>query len=53
MSKYVPGSRNRAADHMPARELIAMTLGAGGLVLFRAAMLVVALVLAWHYGLLS
>jgi hypothetical protein len=53
MSKYALGSRNRAVDHVPARELIAVALGAGGLVVFRAAMLLIALVLAWHYGLLS
>ncbi len=53
MSKYVPGSRSRLVDHVLTRERIAVTLGAAGLVLFRAAMLLVALVLAWHYGLLS
>jgi hypothetical protein len=53
MSRYVLGSRNRVVDHVPTRERIAMTLGAGGLVVFRAATLLIALVLAWHYGLLS
>ena len=52
MSKYVLGSRSRVVNHVPAREHIAITLAAGGLVLFRATMLLVSLVLAWHYGLL-
>jgi hypothetical protein len=52
MSKYVLGSRSRVVNHVPAREHIAITLAAGGLVLFRATMLLVALVLVWHYGLL-
>jgi hypothetical protein len=37
---------------MHARRRVAVTLAAGGLVLFRAAALVIALGLAWHYGLL-
>jgi hypothetical protein len=52
MSKYVLGSRSHVVDHVPPREHIAITLAAGGLVLVRAALLLIALVLAWHYGLL-
>jgi hypothetical protein len=53
MNKYILGSRDRVVDRMPVRKQAAITLGAGGLVLLRAGMLVVALVLSWHYGLLS
>jgi hypothetical protein len=52
MSKYILGSRGRVIDHSPAREQIAITLAAGGLVLLRVAMLLIALAFAWHYGLL-
>jgi hypothetical protein len=52
MSKYILGSRRQVVDHLRAREHLATTLSAGGLVLFRAALLFGAMVLAWHYGLL-
>jgi hypothetical protein len=38
---------------MPARERAAITLGAGGLVLLRAALLLIVLAVTWHYGLRS
>jgi uncharacterized phosphosugar-binding protein len=53
MSKYRLGSRGHGAVHMVARERAAITLGAGGLVLLRAALLLIVLAVAWHYGLLS
>jgi len=53
MSKYILGSRGRVADHVGAREGMAITLAAGGLVLLRVAMLVGVMALAWHYGLLE
>jgi hypothetical protein len=52
MAKYILGARDRVAGHLSARQGIAITLTAGGLVLFRAAMLVGVMAVAWHYGLL-
>jgi hypothetical protein len=51
MSKYRLGSRAQGAAHLAARDRAAITLGAGGLVLFRVALLVIVLAVAWHYGL--
>jgi hypothetical protein len=52
MSKYKLGSRGHG-NHMPAHERAAVTLGAGGLMLLRVALLLIVLAVAWHYGLLA
>jgi hypothetical protein len=52
MSTYRLGSRGHG-DHMAARERAAITLGAGGLLLLRVALLLIVLAVAWHYGLLA
>jgi hypothetical protein len=52
MSKYILGSRDRVVDRVPALGRIAITLSAGGLVVFRGGLLLIAMALAWHFGLL-
>ena len=52
MSKYILGSRDRVVDYVRAREHLGSTLSAGGLVLFRVALLLGVMALAWRYELL-